>query len=61
MHKAFCIRAKSCGELSVTCLEICGGAKADKPHSATSHHSVFIKASLGKLGEDVGTEFRKSY
>lgn len=61
MHKALCTRAKSCGDISVSCLEICGGAKADKPHSATSRHSVFIKGSLGELGEDVGAGFRQSY
>lgn len=45
----------------MSCLEICGSAKADKPHSATSHHSVFIKGSLGELGEDVGAGFKQSY
>lgn len=61
MHNTFCIRAKSCGDISVSCLEICGRAKADKPHSATSHHSVFFKGSLGKLWEDVGAGFRQNY
>lgn len=45
----------------MSCLEICGSAKADKPCSATSHHSVLIKSSLGKLGEDVGAGLRQSY
>lgn len=56
MHKTACIRAKSCRDISVSCLEICGEQASSIQLPATT---LFTKGSLGKVGEDVGKRFRQ--
>lgn len=58
MHKTVCRGAKSCRDISLSCLEICGQQTSPIQPPATT---LFTKSSPGKVGEDVGKRFRQSY